>query len=127
MRATAMAVTIAIYGGNGLTMTDTAVLRAGATDTVDRLGSGRVTLGITGGALVVQGGQIDVAGGEGGKVTLRAPVIEQPGADTVNVAFAGSITGAREIVLEGFKRFDLADLATKPGFVGVTINGKGPG
>ena len=63
---------IAIYGGNGLTVTNTAVLRAGATDTVDGLGSGRVTLGITGGALVVQGGQIDVAGGEGGKFTLRA-------------------------------------------------------
>ncbi|XSC42995.1 hypothetical protein ACF1BQ_033480 [Bradyrhizobium sp. RDT10] len=116
---------IAIYGGNGLTMANTAVLRAGATDTVDGLGSGRVTLGVTGGALVVQGGLIDVTGGEGGKVTLRAPVIEQPGADTVNVAFAGSITGAREIVLEGFKRFDLAELASKPDFVGVTINGTG--
>ena len=116
---------IAIYGGNGLAMTSTAVLRAGATDTVDGLGSGRVTLGITGGALAVQGGLIDVGGGEGGKVTLRAPVIEQPGADTVNVTFAGNISGAREIMLEGFKRFDLADLATRPGFVGVTINGKG--
>ncbi len=116
---------IAIYGGNGLTMTNTAVLRAGATDTVDQLGSGRVTLGISDGTLAVQGGLIDVAGGEGGKVTLRAPVIVQPGADTVNVAFAGSIAGAREIVLEGFKRFDLANLANNPNFVGVKINGSG--
>ena len=106
-------------------MTNAAVLRAGATDTVDHLGSGRVTLGISGGTLRVQGGLIDVAGGEGGKVTLRAPVIEQPGADTVNVAFAGSIAGAREIVLEGYKRFDLASLANNPNFVGVTINGSG--
>lgn len=116
---------IAIYGGNGLTMTNAAVLRAGATDTVDNLGAGRITLGISGGSLVVQGGLIDVAGGEGGKVTLRAPVIAHGGADTVNVAFAGSIAGAREIVLEGYKRFNLADLASNPNFVGVTINGNG--
>lgn len=116
---------IAIYGGNGLTMTNTAVLRAGATDSVDHLGSGRVTLGISDGTLAVQSGLIDVAGGEGGKVTLRAPVVEQSGADTVNVAFAGGIAGAREIVLEGFKRFDLANLADSPNFVGVKINGSG--
>ncbi|WP_441240899.1 filamentous haemagglutinin family protein [Tardiphaga sp. 768_D3_N2_1] len=116
---------IAIYGGNGLTMTGAAVLQAGATDSEDHLGSGRVTLGISGGALAVQGGLIDVAGGEGGKVTLRAPVIVQPGADTVNVAFAGSIAGAREIVLEGFKQFDLASLASNPNFVGVKINSSG--
>ncbi|WP_176454749.1 filamentous haemagglutinin family protein [Tardiphaga sp. OK246] len=116
---------IAIYGGNGLTMTSTAVLRAGATNSMDQLGSGRVTLGISNGTLAVQGGLIDVAGGEGGKVTLRAPVIVQPGADTVNVAFAGSIAGAREIVLEGFRQFDLASLASNPNFVGVKINGSG--
>ncbi|WP_324614995.1 filamentous haemagglutinin family protein [Hyphomicrobium album] len=116
---------IAIYAGNGLTMTSTAVLRAGATDTVDHLGSGRVTLGISGGTLNIQGGLIDVAGGEGGKVTLRAPLVEQSGADTVNVAFAGTIAGAREIVLEGYKRFDLANLASNPDYVGVTINGSG--
>ncbi|HVQ67654.1 MAG TPA: filamentous hemagglutinin family protein [Bradyrhizobium sp.] len=113
---------IAIYGGNGLTVANTAVLRAGATDTVDNLGSGRITLGITGGLLNIQGGLIDVAGGEGGKVTLRAPVIAQAGADTVNVSFAGSIAGAREIVLEGYKRFDLADLASNPNYVGVTVS-----
>ena len=116
---------IAIFGGNGLTMTNAGVLRAGATDSVDHLGSGRVTLGISDGTLAVQGGLIDVTGGEGGKVTLRAPVIAQPGADTVNVAFASSIAGAREIVLEGFKRFDLANLANNSNFVGVKINGSG--
>jgi filamentous hemagglutinin family protein len=116
---------IAIYAGNGLTMTSGAVLRAGATDTADNLGSGRITLGVNGGALNIQGGLIHVGGGEGGKVTLRAPVIEQPGTDTVNVGFAGNITGAREIVLEGYKSFDLAALAADPNFVGVTINGAG--
>lgn len=60
-----------------------------------------------------------------GKVTLRAPLIVQPGADTVNVAFAGNIAGAREIVLEGFKQFDLASLANNLAFVGVKINGSG--
>lgn len=113
---------IAIYGGNGLTMTGSAVLRAGATDTVDNLGSGRITLGITGGQLAIQGGVIDVAGGEGGKVTLRAPVIEQAGADTVNVSFAGAIAGAREIVLEGYRSFDLAQLANNSNYVGVTVS-----
>lgn len=113
---------IAIYGGNGLTMTGSAVLRAGATDTVDNLGSGRVTLGISGGSMNIQGGLIDVAGGEGGKVTLRAPVIEQPGADTVNVSFAGAIAGAREIVLEGYKSFDLAQFANNSNYVGVTVS-----
>jgi len=116
---------ISIHGGQGLTMTSSALLRAGATDTVNGLGSGRVTLGVSNGALRVQGGVIDVAGGEGGKVTLRAPVIVQPGADTVNVSFAGSINGARDIVLEGFRRFDLAALASDPRFVGVTINSNG--
>lgn len=116
---------ISIYGGQGLTMTNAALLRAGATDTVDGLGSGRVTLGISNGVLRVLGGVIDVAGGEGGKVTLRAPVIEQPGADKVNVSFAGAINGAREIVLEGYKRFDLATLASDPRFVGVTVNSSG--
>jgi filamentous hemagglutinin family protein len=116
---------IAIYGGQGLVMTSAAVLRAGATDTVDHLGSGRVTLGISGGTMNIQGGVIDVAGGEGGKVTLRAPVIEQSGADTVNVSFAGNIAGAREVVLEGYKRFDLATLAANPNYVGVSINGNG--
>ncbi|WP_213285445.1 filamentous haemagglutinin family protein [Bradyrhizobium sp. sGM-13] len=116
---------IAIYGGQGLVMTNAALLRASATDTVDHLGSGRVTLGISGGALNIQGGVIDVAGGEGGKVTLRAPVIEQPGADTVNVSFTGTIAGAREIVLEGYKRFDLAQLAGNSNYVGVIINGSG--
>lgn len=116
---------ITIHGGQGLTMTNAALLRAGATDMVNGLGSGRVTLGVSSGALQVQGGVIDVAGGEGGKVTLRAPVIVQPEADTVNVGFAGSINGAREIVLEGFKRFDLAALASDPRFVGVTINSNG--
>ncbi|MBB4425814.1 filamentous hemagglutinin family protein [Bradyrhizobium sp. CIR48] len=116
---------ISIYGGQGLTVTNAALLRAGATDTVNGLGSGRVTLGISNGVLRVLGGVIDVAGGEGGKVTLRAPVIEQPGADKVNVSFAGTINGAREIVLEGYKRFDLATLASDPRFVGVTVNSGG--
>ncbi|MTD92716.1 filamentous hemagglutinin N-terminal domain-containing protein [Hyphomicrobium sp. xq] len=116
---------IEIYGSTGLTLGGTARLLAGATHATK--GSGRVTLGISGGRIDVQSGaRIDVAGGEGGKVRLRAPVIEQAGADTVNVTFAGTIAdGASEIVLEAYKRYNLADLAANPNFVGVTINGGG--
>ncbi|HEX2592272.1 MAG TPA: filamentous hemagglutinin family protein, partial [Rhizomicrobium sp.] len=61
----------------------------------------------------------------GGTVSFRAPIIEQAGADTVSVFYNGNISGARSIVLEAFKRFDLGDVASNPNFVGVTINSSG--
>ena len=66
-----------------------------------------------------------VAGDAGGTVTLRAPIIEQAGADDVNVTYAGTIEGARQIALEGYRRWDLADVAADGRFVGVTIRADG--
>src|SRR3546814_9530882 len=62
-----------------------------------------------------------VAGDKGGTLNLRAPVIEQPGADSVNVGFAGVVNGARQIVIDGFKRFDLAAIAADQALTSVTI------
>lgn len=61
----------------------------------------------------------------GGALRLRAPVVEGGGAQTVAVAVAdaASVRGAREVVLEGFRRFDLAAVAADPRFVGVTLDG----
>ncbi len=66
-----------------------------------------------------------VPGDVGGIVHFRSPVIEQDSGDTVNVYYDGAINGARSIILEGFKKFDLAQIAADPDFVGVTINDKG--
>ncbi len=89
---------IAIAGGNGVAVTGSAMLRAGATD--ETLGSGRVILEATGGQLDLRGGTIDVAGGEGGRVRLRA--MQTAGHDGIAVAaLASAITGARSAVLEG--------------------------
>ncbi|WP_411886827.1 filamentous haemagglutinin family protein, partial [Polaromonas sp. YR568] len=93
---------IRITGGNGVTMNAGAQLLAGATG---ELGSGRVTLEAAGGQLDLQGGTINVAGNEGGKVRLRA---QQNAAHTdlnataVNV----SIAGARSAVLEGIATYN---------------------
>jgi hypothetical protein len=65
-----------------------------------------------------------VEGDQGGIVTLRAPVVADGGASSVNVAVgaAGSILGAREIDLEGFKRWDLAAVAKSGLYSGVTLD-----
>ena len=145
---------VALFGADGVRLRSTASIDAHAngygTDDTRSAKGGNVTLGTDGSGHIAvdSGATIDVsarhtagrlvpqlrngtlyytyvAGDQGGTVTLRAPVVEQPGADTVNVAFAGHITGARAVVLEGFKHFDLADVAADPSFVGVTINGSG--
>lgn len=89
---------IEIAGGNGVTMTSTASLQAGATDTT--LGSGRVTLQASGGQLDLQGGTIDVSGGEGGRVRLRAQQNASHN-DIAVTALKANIVGARSAVLEG--------------------------
>ncbi len=63
-----------------------------------------------------------VQGDEGGKVLLRAPLIEQAGDDKVNINYSGQIVGARDISIEAFKRFDLANIARDARFTGVTLN-----
>ncbi|WP_183027186.1 filamentous haemagglutinin family protein [Variovorax sp. UMC13] len=94
---------IAVAGGGGVTMTNAASLRAGATDA--ELGSGRITLEASGGQLDLQGGVIDVGGGEGGRVRLRAR--QNAGHDEVAVtALNATVTGARSAVLEGVTVYD---------------------
>jgi len=97
--------TIRITGGNGVAMRDGAKLLAGATG---ELGSGRVTLEAAGGRLELRGGQIDVAGNEGGKVRLRAR--QNAGHDEIEVgALNIAVTGARSAVLEGTSRYEAQD------------------
>ena len=48
------------------------------------------------------------AGDEGGTLLLRAPLV---GGDSVDIAFAGSVNGAREVSVEGYRVFDLKTLA----------------
>lgn len=97
---------IAITAGNGLNMLPSATLLAGATDA--ELGSGRIILDAAGGQLDLRGGLIDVAGGAGGRVRLRA----NQNASPVGIAVGGlltSISGAQSTVLEGVARYDVAD------------------
>ncbi|MEP6967303.1 MAG: hypothetical protein ABI906_04420, partial [Pseudomonadota bacterium] len=141
---------VGLYGLGGVHLEDGALIDAhadgyGGTDTRQAFG-GTVTLGVDGaGAITVDSGAIiDVSarepgnrlvplmrsngvfysyvpGDQGGDLILRAPVALQGGAETVPVSFAGSVTGANSIVLEGFQRFDLGALANDPNFTGVQI------
>ncbi|MGF6346854.1 filamentous haemagglutinin family protein [Variovorax sp. W2I14] len=96
---------IRITAGGGVAMQAGAQLLAGATG---ELGTGRVTLEAAGGQLNLQGGLIDVAGNEGGKVRLRA---QQNAAhdDLAVTALNISVTGARSAVLEGVSVYDVKD------------------
>jgi filamentous hemagglutinin family protein len=145
---------VGLYGSGGVTLRATAVIDAHAEGYEDddsrQAKAGDVELGVsgTGAITVAAGARIDVSasrtgdrlipstrngetyysyvqGDLGGSVRLRAPLIEQPGADTTNVSYAGQIIGAREIVLEAYKAFDLGTIAADPNFVGVTINADG--
>lgn len=58
---------------------------------------------------------------KGGTLTLRAPVISQGATDSVDVSFAGTVTGARDVTVEGYRRYDLADVAANGAFSGVTV------
>ncbi|MDM0087380.1 MULTISPECIES: filamentous haemagglutinin family protein [unclassified Variovorax] len=96
---------VRITGGNGVAMQAGAQLRAGATG---ELGSGRVTLDAAGGSLDLQGGLIDVAGADGGKVRLRARQSADH-RDLQVTALRTAIQGARSAVLEGVRGYDVAD------------------
>ena len=143
-----------LYGLDGVTLRNGSVIDAhadgyGAHDTRQARG-GDVEIGTDGdgiitvesGALIdvsarntgdrlvpiVHGGTtyyLYVAGDVGGTVDFRAPIIEQDGADDVNVFFDGQINGASNIIVQAFERFDLQEIASDPNFVGVTINDQG--
>ncbi len=58
-----------------------------------------------------------------GTLTLRAPVVDTPAGSTVDIAFAGVVTGGRDISVEGYRAYDLAAIASDSRFTGVTIDG----
>ncbi len=141
---------VALYGETGVHLASAALIDAhadGHSDTDARPASGGdVTFGAgdTGSVTVDGGATIDVgarrAGNRlvrltrngqtyysfveadsGGTLTLRARDIVQAGPDTANVGFAGTVTGARAITLQAYRRFDLAALAGDDRFTGVAI------
>ncbi len=144
---------VALYGASGVTLESSALISARASgyaaNNATQAQGGQVTLGTTGtGALTVASGAvIDVGvdqasaravetvengtvnyqyvpGDLGGTVTLRAPVIStSSGGETVNVNFAGAIQGASSVVLEGYRAWDLGQVAAGGQFTGVTQSG----
>ncbi len=143
---------IGLFGARGVTLENGSAILArasgyGAGDTRQAKG-GEVQLGVSGdGAITLaQGAVIDVSaantaaravpmtlngvtyysyvpGDVGGVVSFRAPVSGANGAQSVKVAVAGSVTGARSVVLEGYKAFDLGAVAAGGQFSGVKIIG----
>ncbi len=141
---------IALYGENGVTLAPTGKLLArasgyGATDSRQAKG-GDVTIGTDGsGAITLAAGSTidlsatrpgdrlvtDVRNGityyrvaasdVGGTLAIRAPIVGAAGANTVNVSAAGTVTGARDVLVEAFQRFDLGAIAADPAFTGVTV------
>ncbi|WP_296782160.1 filamentous haemagglutinin family protein [Variovorax sp.] len=96
---------IRVVAGDGITMNANAALLAGATGP---LGYGSVTLDAADGALDLRGGRIDVGGGQGGRVRLRAG--QTAAHDDLRVtALNADIVGAQSAVLEGVARYDVAD------------------
>ena len=99
---------IRLVGGGGLTMQPGAMLAARASDAIDGLGSGRIDLEAANGQLHLAGGTLDLGGGEGGKLRLRAQ--RTAGNDGLNVtALDAVVQGARSAVLEGVRRYASAD------------------
>ncbi|KZD24061.1 filamentous haemagglutinin family protein [Tardiphaga robiniae] len=116
---------IAIAGGNGLTMLAGSSLTARSTTT---LGSGRVVLEAGNGTLDVRGGSIDVSGGEGGKVRFRA-LQKSAHTDVMVSNLAAVISGARSAVLEGVAVYTSTDgrvesqlLPGAPGIPGAIVD-----
>jgi filamentous hemagglutinin family protein len=139
---------VSLYGMGGVDLQGAADIEAqalgyGAADTRQATG-GKVTLGTDGsGQITLESGAVInvaapnnaarlvpllrngvtyyqyVAGDVGGQVDIRAPLI---GGDTVNVTDqGGTVTGASQIVLEAFQRWDLRDVVASHQFSGVSI------
>ncbi|WP_296556862.1 filamentous hemagglutinin family protein [Pigmentiphaga sp.] len=97
---------IRIIGGGGVALRDGAELLAGATEAI---GSGRVALVAVDGTADLAGGLIDVAGGQGGRVLVRA----RRHADNLDLAvdrLATRVIGARSAVVEGTRSYDSASV-----------------
>jgi filamentous hemagglutinin family protein len=140
---------VSLQGAAGVTLRDGARIDARATGYADddsrRARAGTVTIATDGDGVISlgEGSTIDVsarrddarlvpvrrqgqtfyryvAADQGGSVRLRAPVVEQDGADTVKVQASGRIKGAWDVALEAFKRWDLDAIADGGEFSGVT-------
>lgn len=143
---------IRLFGSTGVTLGSGSVLTAralgyddGSTRTAE---GGTVQLGVgqAGAIAVSAGARIDVGARHtaprlvattengvtnyryvqadtGGAVVLRAPVSGAVGAQTMNVDFAGAVSGADSVVLEGYRAFDLAAVAGDSRFTGVSVSG----
>jgi filamentous hemagglutinin family protein len=61
---------------------------------------------------------------QGGTVSFRAPVVSGV-QDTVDVRLGGTISGAGEVQIEGFRRYDLDALAASGKYSGITATRKG--
>ena len=73
---------------------------------------------------IMRGGVVNYAyveGDQGGIVRFRAPVVNG-NTMNVNVASSASVSGARAVELEGFKRWDLATVVASGLYTGVTRN-----
>ena len=57
-------------------------------------------------------------GDAGGSLTLRAPVLTR---NSVNIASSGTVTGTRELTIEGYRRFDLDAIASAGIYSGVSL------
>ena len=143
---------IRLFGSSGVTLGSGSVLTAralgyddGSTRTAE---GGTVQLGVgqSGAISVSAGAKIDagvrhtapravatlengvtnyryVEADTGGTVVLRAPVLGAVGGQTMNVDFAGSVSGADSVVLEGYRAFDLAAIAADSRYTGVSVSG----
>jgi hypothetical protein len=107
-------VAIGTDGDGAIEVDPGAVIDVGALHPYPRV----VTLSSSGGSAYTY-----VPGDAGGDLLLRAPAIEQNGATTVNVSFAGVVKGADSVVLEGFKHYDLGAVADSGAYVGVSRSG----
>ncbi|WP_165190139.1 filamentous haemagglutinin family protein [Caulobacter soli] len=143
---------IRLFGSSGVTLGSGSILTARALGYADgstrAAEGGTVQLGVgqSGAIAVATGARIDVGvrhaaprlvattengvtnyryveADTGGTVVLRAPVLGQAGGQTMNVDFAGAVSGADSVVLEGYRAFDLAAIAADNHYTGVTVSG----
>ncbi|HEY1710349.1 MAG TPA: filamentous hemagglutinin family protein [Rhizomicrobium sp.] len=146
---------VSLFGQDGVTFENGAKIDAhangyGATDTRQAKG-GDVEIGTAGDGMitVASGALIDVGAGgkdrlvpevrngvtyyayvpadQGGTVLFRAPVTAS--CNDVNVFYDGTIRGAGQVVVEGYKAYDLDQMVNDPNFkanfVGISINSSG--
>lgn len=62
-------------------------------------------------------------GDRGGSVALRAPVLAD---NTLNIVNSGAVAGARELSIEGYRRFDLDVIAARGNYSGVLLRPGSP-